>query len=588
MAVAGAMLFQRLFLFMLTLSGGAAHITTHRDTGANSDVLQLPLPPSGRFLSASNLERRQELHEVIKVSLGSLFSSPGARDEFSRVAASLGPMWDSLAKNKFGRIDHRSLRYAVHRYMLNANGVSIVGLEPTASSNQTDDAIFLTSHAPMLIKEALEGSAAGEGFSKADAVALIFLLRHFVKISAETHMLDIFNMLHIQEEGAILKIDTLRRVTQSRFFELILGGDTEGISLLRENLSLAQDFFEDYESLITYVDGSVEAHRRSLPNPFKADYDFDNALEVAGDISLSMGVFWETECERVKDSLAAMDSTGTGRVRLADFHRAALNGEWRFSESKEYLRHLGALDETSVLAGPRVIIANYVQGPSNCIVSTPTFRVCCANDCESHLAEIEAAVKAPAALPEKILAVVSNITSFNDEEVVVSAKMRSQLFDIAQVHNGVVPLHGRLFGQWLHFIFPLECPYPHKAGSMGSMSFFEFGEDSLASSMEIEKHAATATTIQGNATNTLVQAQQIEADWLSQWSHEEELISAQVYLTAPWDKTMLGTMAWPFLLFLAVLSYFAFVVSPGKISKIVAVSLMQGSHCSRDTHAHII
>merc|ERR1719499_990102 len=37
--------------------------------------------------------------------------------------------------------------------------------------------------------------------------------------------------------------------------------------------------------------------------------------------------------------------------------------------------------------------------------------------------------------------------------------------DVANFHNGVVPLHGRLFAQWLHHLFPHTCPYPHVAGT---------------------------------------------------------------------------------------------------------------------------
>merc|ERR1719188_1682577 len=31
---------------------------------------------------------------------------------------------------------------------------------------------------------------------------------------------------------------------------------------------------------------------------------------------------------------------------------------------------------------------------------------------------------------------------------------------IAAKHGGAVPLHGRQFAQWLHFAFPLACPFP--------------------------------------------------------------------------------------------------------------------------------
>merc|ERR1719387_1072567 len=38
--------------------------------------------------------------------------------------------------------------------------------------------------------------------------------------------------------------------------------------------------------------------------------------------------------------------------------------------------------------------------------------------------------------------------------------LRSKLEEIAAKGNGRVPLHGRLFSQWLHYAFPYECPYP--------------------------------------------------------------------------------------------------------------------------------
>merc|ERR550537_1532339 len=30
----------------------------------------------------------------------------------------------------------------------------------------------------------------------------------------------------------------------------------------------------------------------------------------------------------------------------------------------------------------------------------------------------------------------------------------------------MIPLHGRLLAQWLHYAFPRECPYPHMPGTV--------------------------------------------------------------------------------------------------------------------------
>jgi len=47
----------------------------------------------------------------------------------------------------------------------------------------------------------------------------------------------------------------------------------------------------------------------------------------------------------------------------------------------------------------------------------------------------------------------------------LSDSLVQRLSQLAQANNGVVPLHGRLFAQWMHHAFPRECPYPHPAGT---------------------------------------------------------------------------------------------------------------------------
>ncbi|OLQ12231.1 hypothetical protein AK812_SmicGene3917 [Symbiodinium microadriaticum] len=54
-----------------------------------------------------------------------------------------------------------------------------------------------------------------------------------------------------------------------------------------------------------------------------------------------------------------IEHADTGRVLLKDFYGSALDGNWQFSESVDYLRELGALDESDP-ANKAVLIANYV------------------------------------------------------------------------------------------------------------------------------------------------------------------------------------------------------------------------------------
>merc|ERR1719384_1583959 len=184
------------------------------------------------------------------------------------------------------------------------------------------------------------------------------------------------------------------------------------------------------------VEGSVKAlkfSRQRSPElgtalvALEGRYTFEDALEVAGSISRSFGAFWESQCQDTKASLLAFDVAGTGRVRLPDFYGANKDGEWRFGESEAYLRELGALDETSTWRGKQVIVSNYMQAVSNCVVTRPHYLVCCRMECEEILGQIEAAVGAPLATPDHVLQVVASIIDI-DGHMSLDAGLRAQLY----------------------------------------------------------------------------------------------------------------------------------------------------------------
>merc|ERR1719499_2676133 len=102
--------------------------------------------------------------------------------------------------------------------------------------------------------------------------------------------------------------------------------------------------------------------------------------------------------------LLQSERRGTGRVALSSFHSRALEGERAFTESTEYLRQLGVLDESSFFHGPQVIASNYMQSSNNCVVAQKHFRVCCANPCADFYSDLEAAIGSPEGTPEVVLA----------------------------------------------------------------------------------------------------------------------------------------------------------------------------------------
>merc|ERR1719310_1687163 len=70
----------------------------------------------------------------------------------------------------------------------------------------------------------------------------------------------------------------------------------------------------------------------------------------------------------------------------------------------------------------------------------------------------------------------------------LSAPLRARLEEVAKHHNDMIPLHGRLFAQWLHYAFPQECPYPHMSGTVSKRTGPLLPEESQATEEEIKQH----------------------------------------------------------------------------------------------------
>jgi hypothetical protein len=197
-----------------------------------------------------------------------------------------------------------------------------------------------------------------------------------------------------------------------------------------------------------------------------ASLTFADAFAVAKEVMDRYEEQSANECREIKEEILAFPNGASGSVLLADLHRAALEGKGTFQESTDYLRKAGALDERNPEA-PKVMVPNYVYGPSNCLGTTSFFDVCCPNECDLILEHLEQSLLAPAARPSQL---ASSLAKLPRELGVpahgrLSPIMLGELEEIAQGHDGTVALHGRAFFHWLHLAFPRECPRPRSVSS---------------------------------------------------------------------------------------------------------------------------
>merc|ERR1740115_628672 len=164
-----------------------------------------------------------------------------------------------------------------------------------------------------------------------------------------------------------------------------------------------KDFVRATRRNVTIADASAE--QKAV-----GGLDFSLVARVAERVGGRFGSFQDKECHQIKSSLVNIEERGTGRVRLSGFYKPAMDGQWQFQESVAYLRELGALDETDA-EKPRVIIANYITSPSNCIASSSFYAVCCMDECEGLLGHLERRIAAPSASTTKIASLVSELSS---------------------------------------------------------------------------------------------------------------------------------------------------------------------------------
>merc|ERR1719277_1429404 len=315
----------------------------------------------------------------------------------------------------------------------------------------------------------------------------------------------------------------------------LLGDSTEGLT--RDHMLEAESDVIDLipawrgtKMWFRDLDQTLQFTERTR-NPFLGkQVTFKDSLATVHELGHRFATFQNLECKSLKNALTDIEFKGTGRVLLSDFYRVGLQEKCQFKENVEYLRSLGALDDSD----PKrlsVIIPNYIHSPTNCFRSSGFYSVCCFNECEGLLRSLENQFREPTAKPDAILEKVSHLES--DTVAAprnISSALQARLEQIGEVHGGRVPLHGRLFAQWMHHAYPRECPFPHVSGSTNPPSLNEWLGDMEASREEMERVSSQVEVVDHEAL-------------ILPWIEIEELVSTaqDVKLSVP--STSLRTVA---------------------------------------------
>jgi len=127
------------------------------------------------------------------------------------------------------------------------------------------------------------------------------------------------------------------------------------------------------------------------------------------------------------------------------------------------------------------------------------------------MVELENEIKAPTASSVLLLQLVSNMSSSTIEAPrELPTELTEKMKIMAERHHDAVPLHGRLFQQWMHFAFPLECPYPVKLENRQYSALKIEFEDYVITESEMHSWVAMPV-VPGNGTQEL---DSVMATWI--------------------------------------------------------------------------
>lgn len=433
-------------------------------------------------------------------------------------------MFAALPKNKQGKLEPTVVRYALHRFFVQQHGWYMLGLDPAGAAwDSRAPSHIMKDKAPAYIQSLFEKRFHGQGLGLHELAVFAVALSDLVHKEALGALHNVYTSLRLPTIGSVPQHWSTQAIKTYLMLYLVGGNltitDVSQVAVLERELL---QIYPDWPGTYMWVEDLHHTHTlqtQDRRNPFVIHRStFDGSLSFVQEMGHRFGSFQDLECKTLKGRLVEMEHLGTGRVHLSRFYSGAMNGDWTLSESVAYLRNLGALDETDP-GRPSVVIPNYMTSQTNCLTASGFYSICCSDECEGLRQQLEKKLANPSAEPAHIAQLVSGLQSDTvDAPRNLSTALVARLDEIAAFHGGHVPLHGRLFAQWMHHAYPRECPFPHESGTTSPMS-----PDAWMAHWGIDNVEATEEEMEQHNSRLAQDASMEEAASLP-WTNVEELV----------------------------------------------------------------
>eukprot|EP00931_Biecheleriopsis_adriatica_P050433 TRINITY_DN291_c0_g3_i1.p1 TRINITY_DN291_c0_g3~~TRINITY_DN291_c0_g3_i1.p1 ORF type:complete len:557 (+),score=140.65 TRINITY_DN291_c0_g3_i1:110-1780(+) len=367
---------------------------------------------------------------------------------------------ESSVGSSEGGLGYAAARYLLHQHFLRQHSWYVRGLNPAGDGRKPPgDKEALRSRVAGHLLEVMEKKAGSRGLDLKMLAIFVATLEHLLHGDEHERLKQSWAVHGFQPDGVTDEPGLVRvlEVFMAHYVFISFKADS-GYALTleegRKEVEAISGSYSGWPQIRSSIEDQVQKQMQvSGPQlTFKdADLAVDEVLLRFREVSGSM-------CHDMEKSFQKLVGGERGRVNLQELRNA--DGGDLFRESLDYLKELEAVDGSE--SEPQILMANYMLGPSNCDGTTSFYDLCCPNTCESHKEQLELALLTAGDH-------VSAITKVAQQRLATElpADMLKALEALSQEQGGKVLIHGRAFADWLHKVFPRDCPRPREKDFKG-------------------------------------------------------------------------------------------------------------------------